>query len=515
MPSKELIEKFERENGVTLNRQSIQNVMERIFTNDVDNGEREVKIAENVKLWYTRISAEYERNKVNASVRNINSITKKTPFEFFEEYMGIVSEIAKETSEQMVTRSKEDAETAKLNVEKAKAALEEAQKNLVEKPAIARQEAENGTIKKENIEYIENTYKVRLQDAEIALKNAQAKQEAYVGFDPYEPTMDYFGLSEADAKGLIEAQVKGCTYMEARRDQIKSVGVTSPVFMKELRETGDKNISYETASDEDKRRIQEIYATRQIMQEKLESKTGFIGWLWKIVHFVKTGAMTSYITSANSLLFTAGFNEAKDAEEAADAMSQKGYSYSEYKASENAIKDKFARNETTYASIKAKEDERIAEENARKAEIEAKIKAVQQKPFKDQLFEIAFRPSKDKETFNAQLNEYKEVASFVKNNKIPDDVRAVLKANGQKIAASKKHFYSQETKEKQCEEIEAALAGEISVDNYKPMTYEEVKASATAKEPLTVNLDDPNAKLEVSQPIEEPSKQKELTAQIN
>jgi hypothetical protein len=251
------------------------------------------------------------------------------------------------------------------------------------------------------------------------------------------------------------------------------------------------------------------------MQEKLESKTGVMGWLWKIVHFVKAGAMTSYITSANSLLFTAGFNEAKDAEEAADAMSQKGYSYSEYKASENAIKDKFSRNETTYASIKAKEDERIAEENARKAEIEAKIKAIQQKPFKDQLFEIAFRPSKDKETFNAQLNEYKEVASFVKENKIPDDVRAVLKANGQKIVASKKHFYSQETKEKQCEEIEAALAGEISVDNYKPMTYEEVKASATVKEPMTVNIDDPNAKLEVSQPIEEPSKQKELTAQIN
>ena len=519
MPSKELIERFEASYGVKLNGENIAIIIERIFTNYVDNLERDMSIANNIKSWYAGIAAEYERNKVNSNVLNTGAVVNKTPFEFFEEYINVVSEIAKDTSERMIATSKADAENAQKAVEAAMAARDEAQKNLAEKPVVAREEAEKGNIKEESIQHIENTYKQRLENAEIALKIAKEKKEGLVSFDPYESSMDYFALREADVNALLKAHEIPYTYKEARSAQIEAVGLVSPAFMADLNKAFENATSYQSASAEDKKRMQEVYATKQLVQEKLDSKKGFIGWFWKLFNRSETKAMRNYLTASEQALNNAGFDQAAAAE-AMVAMTEKGYFQDEYKALgiENTVKEKLLENEKAFALMKEKEAERKALERERKAAIKVETDAVQKKPFKDQLFEIRFRPSMDYNTFNAQAKEYNEVGKFIKNNmdKIPKDVLAVFKANGKKVVRVKSAFgssnkISEEALDRigsDCEELENTLMSELPADAYKPMTFEEVKSSASVKEPMVVNLDNPNEKIEISQSVEAPTMEK-------
>ena len=125
----------------------------------------------------------------------------------------------------------------------------------------------------------------------IQLKNAKERKNNLAEAVPYEFSMDYFGIREADANAMLENQVNSYTYMEARRAQIKSAGATSPAFMRELENALNDTVSYHTANDEDKKRMQEVYATKQLMQERLDSKKGLIGWLWKLVFRAETKAM--------------------------------------------------------------------------------------------------------------------------------------------------------------------------------------------------------------------------------
>ena len=520
MPFKESIERFETSYGVKLNSENIENVIGRIFTNNDNNLERDMKIRENVMSWYAQIAAEYERNKVNSSVLNTDTVVKKTPFEFFEEYINVVSEIAKETSEHMIAASKADAEKAKKAVEDAIEARNAAQINLEEKTVIAHEEAKKGTIKEESIQHIENTYKQRLENAEIALKNAQAKKDGIVSIEPYESSLDYFGLSEADANNMLKAHVIRYTYKEARRAQIESVGLTSPAYMAELNKAFENGASYQNASAEDKKRMQEVYATKQLVAEKLDSKKGFFGWLWKLINRSETKAMRNYLAASEQALKNAGFDQAAETE-AMTAMAEKGYFQDEYEASgiENTVKERFSENEKAFALMREKEAERKALEKARKDEIKAETEAIQKKPFKNQLFEIRFRPSTDYDTFKAQAKEYNEVGKFIKDNKdrIPKDVLSVFKANSKKVGKVKSYFgtsskISEDSLERLdsiCEEFENKLISEISVDTYKPVTYEEVKASASVKEQMVVNLENPNAEIEVAKPVEATAKEKE------
>lgn len=519
MPSKELIERFETSYGVKLNRETIENVIGRIFTNNVNNLEREMKIGENVKSWYAEIAAEYERNKVNSSVLNTDDVVKKTPFEFFEEYINVVSEIAKDTSERMIAASKADAEKAKKAVEDAIAARDAAQRKLEEKTVIAHEEAKKGTIKEESIKHIERTYKQRLENAEIALKNAQAKKDGLVSIDPYESSLDYFGLRETDANTMLKAHVIPYTYKEARRAQIDSVGFTSHVYMNELNKAFENVTSYQDASADEKKRMQEVYATKQLMKETLDSKKGFWGWLWKLINRAETKAMRNYLAASEQALNNAGFDKTAETE-AMVAMTEKGYFQDEYQSSgiENTVKEKFSGNEKAFALMREKEDERKALEKERKAEIKAETDAIRKKPFKDQLFEIRFRPSTDYNTFGAQAKEYNEVGKFIKENKdkIPKDILSVFMANSKKVVKVKSFFGSSskisenslERLDSICEGFENTLLSEIPADTYKPMTYEEVKSSASVKEPMVVNLDNPNAKIEIANPVEAPTKEK-------
>jgi hypothetical protein len=344
-------------------------------------------------------------------------------------------------------------------------------------------------------------YRTKLDDAEAALNIAKEKNNSATPFNPYESTMDYFGFSGLDALKMLDNQLNSHTYIEARRSQIESSGVTNPAYFAECSQTFGENVKYQNASADVKRKMQEVYITKQLMQEKLDSHTGISGWLWRITHRTETNAMKSYIGYARNALFSAGFDKAAEAE-AIDAMSERGYFSAEYSGSIlDAVNEKFAKNEKIFAPIRDKK---------------AEIKAISNLPLKDQLFEIKFRPSKNVETLNQQNQAFKEVKAIVENNKnIPEDVMKVFEANRKKLKQVMGLYAKSQSKGPQvmnrrdtlCENIEAELLTQVSEDNYKPMTFDQISAMndqkliEDQKVQVEVNLDNPNEKQELSQPV--------------
>ena len=520
MPSAELIRNFQESNKVRLDSEDIRIAIDRILTVNVDNKERESKIREYVQTMYPKIAAEYERNKVRESVLNTGNAATTTSWEFFEGYMNIVSEITKEASDSLIERSKEDAQKAKEAVDAAKADYD---KKVADRDRIINNYKlqHNGSdVGLEENQHYKTKYKEPVEMAEIALKNAKERKNNLAEAVPYEFSMDYFGIREADANAMLENQVNSYTYMEARRAQIKSAGATSPAFMRELENALNDTVSYHTANDEDKKRMQEVYATKQLMQERLDSKKGLIGWLWKLVFRAETKAMRNYINTATARLAASGFEEANErtVQEATDAMSKKGYFFGEYQVSgsANTIAEKFANNESVYASEKQKEEALKAEQAEREKQL-MEEKAAYRNEIKNQLFEIKFRPANTVEQLNEQMKAYNEARAFVKDNKnIPEAVNLVFKANGKKIQALSNNLNRNGTKafdemDRICAKYESELAGKISVDNYKPMSFDEIQTVANAREPIVnIDLGDKAEDKKLSEPIvEEPTKEKE------
>ena len=331
------------------------------------------------------------------------------------------------------------------------------------------------------------------------MSNAEKKLAGVAPFKPYESSMDYFGIREEEAKYLLENQVNSATYINARRVQVATVGVAAPVFMNELNEAFENKGSYQDASAGDKRRMQQVYATKQVMKETLDSKKGFWGWVWKaITHRSEAKAMRNYINAAERSLSGANFDEAAE-NEAIEAMTKKGYLYGRYKRSgaESEIKEKFAENEKKYALIR--------EEQAKiEAKTEAEIEAISKLPLKDQFFEIKFRPSHDKETFEKQRLEYNKVAKIVsegvKSNTIPKDVIEVFKATNKKFNAVKK--IKAGVPVESCEEIEQVLMDKGNHNNYNAMKFSEVKNLVEQKENITIKLDNDEANIDRAKPVD-------------
>lgn len=484
MPSNELIRNFQERNNVQLDSENIRITIDRILTVNADNKVRESRIGEYIVSVYPQIADEYERNRVQASVQNTGNAAKATALEFFEEYVNIISQIVKESSDSLAAQATANAEKAKENLEEAQRKYQ----NAADKYEFA---VSSGT----NVNMAE--YKTEFEDAEIALASAKEKKDNVVSFNPYESSMDYFGISGLDALKMLNNQLNTYNYMDMRRSQIESSGVTSPVYITELYSVFQGNTTYQSASADDKRKMQEVYATKQLMQEKLDSKQGFSGWLWKLVHRAETNAMKNYIAAANNAFIAAGFNEAAEAE-AIDAMSERGYFASEYTAfTLDSVNEKFAKNEKTLAPIRDNRTE---------------IKAVSEMPIKDQFFEMKFRPSKNVKTLNEQNQAYKEIRTLVENSKnIPDDVIKVLEANRKKLRTVMGLYTRSQSvgpqemnrRDEVCEKIEAELMMQVSHDNYTPMKFDEIKALNNQKEPMKVNFNDKSVKEEFSQPVNE------------
>lgn len=493
----DLINRFQENNNVHIDGQII-NTINRILTVSQDNKSRETTIREYIRSEYPKVAKEYERNKVHSSVLKADSTAQKTPVEFFEEYINFISDVVKESSDRLAEEAEKEAIKADELVKTTKADFDD--KKTKHDELLATQKKNNGSEEElaNNPHFVKN-YTEPMEFAKINWENATEKQNRLVAFKPYESTMDYFGLSEPRTLAMLENQVNSCTYMDARRAQIETAGVTAPAYMQELADAFKNNVTYGEANADDKKRMQEVYATKQLMQEKLDSKKGLSGWLWKLFHRTETKAMKKYVKDAGDALSRAGFGD-NNVEEANIAMSEKGYFYNEYQKSGaiDVIKEKFAENEKVYAPIRA---------------YKAELKAVAQKPIKDQYLEIKFRPSTDSEIFKEQVKAFNEVKPLVekmqKDGTIPEDVCSVFKANSKKLKLVS-DLYKREKAHRQpelhkaesiCEEVEKALMDKGAHDNYTPMKYEELVALNVKKVSISISDDVIEKPQELSKPV--------------
>jgi len=289
--------------------------------------------------------------------------------------------------------------------------------------------------------------------------------------------------------------------MDVRRTQLAAVTATNPAFMDDLREAFPKNkaIDYTEATAGVKRRIHHVYATRQLMKETLDSKTGFWGWVWRnFSHRAEAKAMRNYIKEADAALKAAKFGENEnDIVEAEKATTEKGCLYEQYKRSgaQEYIKEKFAVDEKKNAMIKAEKD---------------KIAEISKLPIEDPFFEMKFRPATDRDTLTAQIKAFREVSQIVtaKKDKLPKDVVSVFKLTSKKMSKVKEIAIKSpvanvaEAATWACEEAEDELIERGAHDNYQPMKFSEVKAIAEQKEAVTVDLGKDDF-VPVSAPVEE------------
>ena len=499
MRAQEMIENFENENDVDFGVDKLRNKIEQTLNSTNNNKARERELRSFLETEFARIAEEYDRNRVEASVLKTGDVPSTSVWDLFKGYMNIVSTFVNETHERMVRQEKVREEAAREAVQKADQARDDALKHKNEE--LKRQGLTKGELRK-----LEN----QVKDREFELEIAQKKLNSLETVEPYKPVLDYFGISEKSANKIIVDQAVRHTYIDVRRDQIESEGVDAPVFMNELRETFDGKSSYAASTEQDKRKMQEVFATKKLMEEKLKSKDGFKGWFWKLFHRSETKAMRNYIKEATDKLALMKFSDT-DAIAATEAMEKNGYFHSEHLASgvENNVKEAFAANEKNYyAPLRA---------------YKADLKNVSTLPLEDQFFRIGYRPAFKTEEFEAQGKIFNEVhRKYVKDNdKLPADVVAVFRANSKKLKKIQEVIKVRracwaEMAQTISEEVEAQLMDKIAFDEYKPMSFEDVKNTVSEKQSVKIDLDSPNVNSAVKDPIvEAPSVDKEPITRTN
>ena len=546
MASQELIKNFQEKTKVLIDVNSVKSIFERLLTQFTDQKTREARMKAVVMQLYPEIAKNFEQKRMTDALYHSAEPSSTTAFEFFEGYMNIMSELAQETADELVARTNEDLEKATNAVNAAEAQLNE----KITKDNTLRQNYL--TLHKEieslesNPEYIKE-YKKPVESARIALTNAKDKKKAIVLAVPFKAEKVYFGMSAVEAKSLLEAQVKTTNYTEERRAQIESVGVRFSGFMTDLGnafKTAD--VKYETADAEQKRAMQEVYATKKLMQEQLEKKTGgWFGWFWRLWYYRDVNAITKYIDEANQALGKAGFG-ADQAKEADDAMAKDEYFYNLYKASdaEKILEEKLVNNEFV-APVADNENDKSVEQSNEKDNLPPQdTEEMEKMRILNEFLTKEFRPSTSSKTLKLQRDALKTINELIPESKqklFPKEVIHVLNANSKKMYEYRKLLARVEKEGPQVlgmagptyKAIEERLNN--SVANYKPITFEELKAIAASvkdknaeeinpegvekngdiaknenvdsiqKESVFVDLSDPREVKDVSAPVEEPN----------
>ena len=119
MPSRDLIEKFAHENGITIERGALSATIGRFLTTSADNKAREAKIRQFIEAEYPRIAKEFERNKVQSAVLKQETVSSTTAWELLESYVNIVSEVVKETYDDMLKQNAEERQKAQALLDEA------------------------------------------------------------------------------------------------------------------------------------------------------------------------------------------------------------------------------------------------------------------------------------------------------------------------------------------------------------------------------------------------------------
>ena len=256
--SQELIRNLNQQAHVEINGDLIRSTIGNLLSKTNDQQMREENIRKFITNTYSQIAEEFERRRAEGMLTSSDTASKITSYEFFTGYVNIVSEIAKESSAQLLTQVETEKEHLKRVVANAKKAYDDAKKEL-ETRENNYKARHNGSL--EGIEDIPD-YKKYRDDVEIAnikLDNALERQEQGVNsIDAFEPT-PYFGMSAKTAKSLLEKQIKTCNYMDLRREQIERVGFKSNSYVIEIENANiPEDVTYKTATVEQKRKMQQI-----------------------------------------------------------------------------------------------------------------------------------------------------------------------------------------------------------------------------------------------------------------
>lgn len=516
--SSDLIREFTEKNHVEINGEILGNVIARIFTNNVSNETREKHIRDYIENLYSQVAEEFERKRALDTLYSPDTASKTTSFEFFDGYLKIISEIARETSDRLIAQAEAEKVNLRKAVNDAKKAFDDAEKEHDTRVQNYKDHHNGSTAGIENIPDYKK-YKDDLEIAKIRLDNAESKQlEGVAAIDPFNQSNPYFGMDIDTVNAWIEKQVKTCNYMDLRREQIERFGIRSNSYALEIENSGiPDGVTYKNATVEQKRKFQEIYATKRIMQEKLEARTtGAFAWFKKWWYRKDISALNNYLFAANLKLNAAGFNQ-DDAAEALENMTEKGFFHYEYKASG--------------AAMLSEKVEKIEQIDANK---DKNIAAASQKDALSQMFDVYFRAPVSNEDLKNQITIANQLSKeFVQGNTSLDPkAKSVFSMNMKKLKAIKTHFerFADPKLKRSNEDIQEnynqiinefeKTEREFIIKNpdYVPLTLNDIQKSMTQREPLSAQVSEDIkenvANTDVSQPVsvEEPVVKKEEIA---
>lgn len=530
----QIVDDLRNKHGVEVDVNAIFNAATTIMTTYSGNREREAKMREYIKESYGNLAEEYQQRKMQAMLAGQSAFNLADIQEIFNSYLEIVSEATKQTSERLKEESDRALDAAKKELAEAKAkeievkkVFEEAKKLYEE--AKAKNSPDVNKLKADALPKNEAALK-----AEEERKRKERKEESTFRYEPYKPVIENFGLSTKEVEDIITEQVDSYTYLDARKFQLKNFGVRNPMFREELSAAFGNNVLYSAASAEAKAKMHESFVTKQLMQERLNSK----GFFWKLFHRAETRSMREYIAAAEEALTSAKFP--KEAEELAKAMAEKGFGAEsvDMEAIKDGIKEKFAANDVKIKELeerdrkrqeekeleaqrkleeerKAKElaakeeevrkqkqleEERIKKEQLQKDYDEA-LQAMQTDEYADKFFEKGFKPEMDLAKINAQFKVANRIGrEYLQGNaELDKATKHVFAGNFEKIRAVKTAFEKGTIGDlpQIFESIDAKYAK--TTEDYKTVKFADIKATKE-KAPLTSSLGDETSTKAVEPP---------------
>ena len=539
MPYTQMVENFNRKYGVAVDSTNISNYAKRILTAYSDNRERDAKMKEYIKSQYPELAERYQIRRNQEMLSNKAAFDLTEAKAFFDGYVEIVNEITKDTASKVKEESERALEEARRELEEAKAKEIEVKKVFEEAKKLyddaeAKKLPQAGKLRADAVKKSEDAKK-----AEDERKSKAGKEESMFRYVPYESTMETFGLSTKEVDDMLTEQVNSYTYLDARKFQLKTFGVTNPMFRNELGDAFGKNVLYSAASAEDKAKMHESFITKQLIEARLNSK----GFFWKLFHPTETRTMREYIAEANKALADAKFPA--EAEALATAMAEKGLGADsvEMEAIKANIKAQFAANDAKIKDLEeldkkqaaerearkqakleeerkakeakekeeeAKREKQLEEERIKKEAAKEELDAMNDEKYADRFFDKNFVPSMDKEVALAQYKLINRIGReyLQGNNTLDKAAKRVFEANFSKLKATKNAFengLSLDDLPKVFESIDMKYAE--STKNYNnPVTFADVKATKVEKEAISIDLGEDK----VSKQVEPPKKETKL-----
>jgi hypothetical protein len=318
------------------------------------------------------------------------------------------------------------------------------------------------------------------------------------------------GLSKEDALNLQTNHFSSFSFKKALEIQLLQVlkldnpDLLSVVTLADITDDPRK-LDYKNESADVRRRLQETYLGKKIVEDHLKSQ----GFFWKLGNRAEVKLMKNFIKAAEDTLAAAKFPNA--AKEAAEERGFLGVDYKELSVIRSRTDDIF---------LTPEEKELRRQKQEARERKQGLIKAANEKPLDDRFFDVHFRPPFTLAEFNEQYHRMKEIGkACISGYDGLGKAKAVFNQNYKKFEAikdvvrGKRHMgVDQEIEFKK----NAVKGFEKSEDeflkenaDYEAITYEQAKSMAKPREQaptstekveirstMTVVLDDNNLKKE-------------------